>query len=75
MDSLIYIAASLWVLGYGVIVYLYFAPCRCGLHLNRRASFRQTLFELAGAFFFVPIFLWLALQHRIQERHFDPDEK
>jgi hypothetical protein len=75
MDALIYIAAVLWILGYGVIVYLYFAPCRCGLHLNRRTTFRQAFFDLAAAFFFVPVCLWFALHHRIRERHTGPDER
>ena len=74
MDTLIYITAALWILGWGVIVYLYFAPCRCGLHLNRKPSFRQAFFELAGAFFFVPVALFVLLKHRIRERRRPPEE-
>jgi hypothetical protein len=72
-DALIYIAAALWILGYGVIVYLYFAPWRCGLHINRRTTFRQAFFELAAAFFFVPVALFTALQHWLRARRTPPD--
>jgi len=75
MDTLLYIVAALWVIGWGVIVYLYFAPCRCGLNLNRPASFRQAFFDLAGAFFFVPFVLTGSVRHWIHERRTPPEER
>jgi len=75
MNTLLYIAAGLWVAGWVFIVYLYFAPCRCGLNLNRPASFRQAFFDLAAAFFFVPVAMVVYLRQWIRERHTDPEER
>ena len=67
MDIVLYISGALWVAGWGFIVYFYFAPCRCGLHLGRSTKLRQAFFDLAAAFFFVPIALAVLIRHRLKE--------
>jgi len=79
---LLYVAAAAWILGYCVIVYLYFAPCRNGCErriisadengrLTRGLpprSARNAFFELAAAFFFVPVVLLVVLGGVVRDR-------
>ena len=69
MLTLLYITLALWVVGWGVIVYLYFTPCRCGSHTARPRTFRQIFFDLAAAFFLVPFTLTALITDRVRGHH------
>jgi hypothetical protein len=82
MNPLLYIGAAFWLLGYGFVVYLYFTPCRreCDSHIVTTdasgrvirglpaRSVRSAFFELAAAFFFVPLVLLLLLGEVLRAR-------